>query len=277
MLEDFKLKVFLSVAEKGSFTQAARSLGISQPAVSQNIAELERLTGTQLFARNRGSATLTAAGTAFKEYADKISYWYSAAGRMFGPEGKLTAAHPVTIAADDFISGSTVPKLLAKILAAKPSSSFRIVSPGSGESEADIRLSCKASTGELSFEENATYLTSVPAMAVGSSQAYSETRDLRQLPERTSLAVHRAYSKMLPADLVARVSVVADSAAVVSLALRSPDIVAVLPSSAVPEGLVRLPVLLPELSMDIHLEACPDPAAQAIAERIRSLAAEDKQ
>ena len=42
MLEDFRLKVFLTVESEGSFTKAARNLGISQPAVSQNIAELER-------------------------------------------------------------------------------------------------------------------------------------------------------------------------------------------------------------------------------------------
>ena len=274
MLEDFKLKVFLSVAEKGNFTLAAKSLGISQPAVSQNIAELERLTGAQLLARNRGSATLTAAGTAFKEYAEKILYWCSATERMFGPEGKLTAAHPVTIAADDFTASSLLPDLLARILAANPALAFKVADCGE---EAGLRLYHKANAGELSFEESGSFLTSIPAMAVGSDQTYSQAGDLRLLPGRVSLAVHRAYSRMLPTDLTARVAVVADSATVASLALRSPDIVAVLPSSAVPAGLVRLPVLLPELSMDIHLEAGPDPATQAMAERIRSLAAENKQ
>ena len=42
MLEDFRLKVFMAVRSEHSFTKAARSLGISQPAVSQNIAELEK-------------------------------------------------------------------------------------------------------------------------------------------------------------------------------------------------------------------------------------------
>lgn len=42
MFEDFRLKVFMAVAETGSFTKAAKSIGISQPAVSQNINALER-------------------------------------------------------------------------------------------------------------------------------------------------------------------------------------------------------------------------------------------
>ena len=41
MFEDFRLKVFMAVAETGSFTKAAKSIGISQPAVSQNINALE--------------------------------------------------------------------------------------------------------------------------------------------------------------------------------------------------------------------------------------------
>ena len=41
MFEDFRLNVFAKVAALGSFTAAARALGISQPAVSQHVAELE--------------------------------------------------------------------------------------------------------------------------------------------------------------------------------------------------------------------------------------------
>ena len=69
MLEDSKIRVFNTVIREGSFTKAARSLGISQPAVSQNISELEKLLGCQLFERSRSAATLTPDGIRFKEYA----------------------------------------------------------------------------------------------------------------------------------------------------------------------------------------------------------------
>ncbi|MDO5442699.1 MAG: LysR family transcriptional regulator [Bacteroidia bacterium] len=83
MFEDSRIKVFMAVAEERSFTLAARSLGISQPAVSQNISEIEKAVGTPLFERARGSVSLTAAGRKFKEFAEQINYWYKAASDEF--------------------------------------------------------------------------------------------------------------------------------------------------------------------------------------------------
>lgn len=72
MLEDFRLKVFVTVAQEKSFTKAAEKLGVSQPAVSQNIAELERFTGRKLFERLRGETLLTPEGAVFINYAEKL-------------------------------------------------------------------------------------------------------------------------------------------------------------------------------------------------------------
>ena len=62
MFDDFRLRVFVKVAELGSFTAAARALGITQPAVSQHIAELEKFAGGLLFERGRGPVSLTERG-----------------------------------------------------------------------------------------------------------------------------------------------------------------------------------------------------------------------
>lgn len=72
MLQDFRLKVFVTVAKVGSFTKAAEMLGVSQPAVSQNISELERGLGVKLFQRLRGDNVLTAEGDVFMRYACKL-------------------------------------------------------------------------------------------------------------------------------------------------------------------------------------------------------------
>lgn len=79
VLEDFRLKVFLMLIECGSFTLAARELGVSQPAVSQNIAELERLLGVPLLDSRRGEITLTEEGKRFKGCAEQIMHWYGVA------------------------------------------------------------------------------------------------------------------------------------------------------------------------------------------------------
>lgn len=72
MLQDFRLKVFMMVAQEKSFTKAARRLEISQPAVSQNINELEKATGAQLFERGRGEVILTEQGRTFLMFAARI-------------------------------------------------------------------------------------------------------------------------------------------------------------------------------------------------------------
>ena len=72
MFEDFRIRVFERVAELGSFTAAAKALGISQPAVSQHISELERSVGGALFERGRGRVEPTQRGRLFLEHARAI-------------------------------------------------------------------------------------------------------------------------------------------------------------------------------------------------------------
>ena len=255
MFEDFKLKVFMAVAENGSFTIAAKSLGVTQPAVSQNIAELERAMGTELFTRGRGAVTLTAAGITFKEYAEKILYWYSAAGRMFGPSGKITVNKPVRISADGFIASHILPDALAKLLTFNPSLTFSIRSEPSGNGS-DIRIYAKRHVTEPSFEDIGTFLFSVTASAVSSNPAYSKITELKGLPQSARLAVPEIYSEILPLDLKAREAVVSDSVeTIVKLVTDSPDIIGFLPFPAAPQDLFVLPIPLSDLTLDVHLEA----------------------
>ena len=67
-------------------------------------------------------------------------------------------------------------------------------------------------------------------------------------------------SWILPLDLKARVAVVSDSAeAIVKLVADSPDIIGLLPLPAVPLDLTIIPVTLPSLTLDVHLEARKPP------------------
>ncbi|AQU88703.1 LysR family transcriptional regulator [Komagataeibacter nataicola] len=66
------LNVFLAVCENGSMASAARSLGITQPAVSQTIADLEARTATMLFDRRVRPLALTATGTVLRQYASNL-------------------------------------------------------------------------------------------------------------------------------------------------------------------------------------------------------------
>src|SRR3954447_10175359 len=56
------LIAFLAVARTGSFTQAAQQLGVSQPALSHALKELERRLGLRLLNRTTRSVSTTEAG-----------------------------------------------------------------------------------------------------------------------------------------------------------------------------------------------------------------------
>src|ERR687883_283478 len=72
MLDVKRLRVLREVAARGSFSAAAEALGYTQSAVSQQIAALERETGSVLIERNPRGIRLTDAGEALVRHADKI-------------------------------------------------------------------------------------------------------------------------------------------------------------------------------------------------------------
>ncbi len=73
------LKVFLAVAEHGSFNKAADVLLLSQPAVSQKIRQLEASLGVRLFDRTPHGARLTAEGEVLQRYAHAVRWLLLAA------------------------------------------------------------------------------------------------------------------------------------------------------------------------------------------------------
>ncbi len=66
------LRYFLTVAEAGSFSQAARRLGVSQPTLSVQVARLEEELGTSLLRRHSGGVEATAAGQRLIASAQKL-------------------------------------------------------------------------------------------------------------------------------------------------------------------------------------------------------------
>jgi molybdate transport repressor ModE-like protein len=72
MLDVKRLRILREVAEHGSFSAAADSLHLTQSAVSQQIAALERETGTMLVDRNRGNLRLTDPGEALVCHTEAV-------------------------------------------------------------------------------------------------------------------------------------------------------------------------------------------------------------
>src|SRR5437763_16183837 len=72
MLDVRRLRVLREVSRRGSFSSAAEALGYTQPAVSRQVALLERETGTTLVERRSGGIRLTDAGELLVAHADAI-------------------------------------------------------------------------------------------------------------------------------------------------------------------------------------------------------------
>ena len=66
------LKTFQEVVKLGSFSEVARKLAISQPAVSFQIQKLEHELGTRLIDRTQRAINLTAAGKRLLRFAESI-------------------------------------------------------------------------------------------------------------------------------------------------------------------------------------------------------------
>ena len=67
-----ELELFVRLVESGSFTAAARDLGVQQPAVSKAVAAMEHRLGVRLVQRNSKRVTLTEAGAEYVEHARAV-------------------------------------------------------------------------------------------------------------------------------------------------------------------------------------------------------------
>ncbi len=73
----FRLKTFKKVAEKLSFTKAAKELFITQPAVTKHVKMLEEEFNIKLFIRKGNKIELTKAGNVLLKYAKNIENTYN--------------------------------------------------------------------------------------------------------------------------------------------------------------------------------------------------------
>lgn len=66
------LEIFLAIAKTGSLGAAGRELGMTQQAVSARLASIEAQTGVRLAVRTARGSSLTSAGVAVAQWADRL-------------------------------------------------------------------------------------------------------------------------------------------------------------------------------------------------------------
>ncbi|MBD0745536.1 LysR family transcriptional regulator [Streptomyces sp. CBMA152] len=126
MIEARHLRVLRAVANTGSFSAAARELGCTQPAVSQQMKALESSAGTPLLVRTGRETRLTQAGEVLVRHASGILAGLTAAEEEVAAIAGLRAGRVRLVS---FPSGSStlVPSALAALRAAHPGTRVSLV------------------------------------------------------------------------------------------------------------------------------------------------------
>ena len=98
-----RLRIFVTVAERGSFARAAETLSLARPRVTTAIAALEREMGARLLHRTTRRSTLTGEGELLYEHALQLLADADRTKNLFGgshqaPCGRLRVDVPVALA-----------------------------------------------------------------------------------------------------------------------------------------------------------------------------------
>jgi len=144
-LENFRLKVFRTVAENLSFRKAAELLFLTQPAVTLQIKALEEDLGVRLFDRSGGSVTLTKQGALLLRYAARLAAVASEAEqKLLTDKGQLLGT--LVLGVSTTIAQYVLPRLLSVFLAEHPRLQLALHS-GNTDAIVELLLDDKISMG----------------------------------------------------------------------------------------------------------------------------------
>jgi DNA-binding transcriptional LysR family regulator len=196
------LRVFLAVAQAGSFTEAARQLGTVQSTVGRRIEKLEHRLGSKLFLRHRSGMKLTSNGLTLAEYAKGMqAIAQGIERRLFGNDRAMVGTVRLTIT-DGLAAYWLVPKV-GEFQKAYPSLRLDITATGSfinlssGQADIAIRYERPADSSVVSRK-----LGQVPFALYG-SQGYLKShgapqsiQDLERhkIVENTNLQINAAFA-----------------------------------------------------------------------------------
>lgn len=153
MFEDFRIRIFLTVAAEENFTRAAEKLGITQPAVSQNIAELEKAFNVKLFERKRGCFALTAEGRVLRIFAERLDRCYRDLETLFLNFGTVTKTESIRISLSENLLGTLPQRILPYLNTICPGASVLITA--GNDPSADIMIIEEG--GVRSFRPSASF------------------------------------------------------------------------------------------------------------------------
>lgn len=126
LLDSRRLLYFLRIAEFGSFSQAAKSLHVAQPALSHHIRQMEEHLGVPLFIRRPRGIVLTEAGTTLLDHARTIVKRIEDAEHDLHNHAREVAGS-VTLGLANSIAAPLTPLLLKAVHYRHPGIALRLV------------------------------------------------------------------------------------------------------------------------------------------------------
>jgi len=114
-----QLRTFVAVVERGSFSDAAKALEISQPAVTMQVQALEAALGTTLLDRRYRRVDLTEAGRVLLPHARRVLEQLDDAREEISALSGTVSGH-ITIAASTTPGVYVVPRLLGAFVSEYP-------------------------------------------------------------------------------------------------------------------------------------------------------------
>ncbi|MEW1912458.1 LysR substrate-binding domain-containing protein [Kitasatospora sp. NPDC085895] len=119
MFDSRHIRTFHQVVVSGSYSAAARTLGYTQPAITQQMKALERSVGVPLFTRAGRGLRLTEAGEALARHAETILDSLASAQQQLGALARLRAGK-VRVCAFPSANATLIPETMARLLADHP-------------------------------------------------------------------------------------------------------------------------------------------------------------
>ena len=113
------LRLVLAVVEHGTFNQASKALGISQPALSKNIGLLEQRLGTKIFERGARGVTLTDAGQVIARSASNVHHILERTREEIAANRKAMSG-PIVVGATPSMMLGLVPEALSHLARLEP-------------------------------------------------------------------------------------------------------------------------------------------------------------
>src|SRR4030088_470788 len=125
-----QLRYFVSVADTGKFTTAARDLHVAQPSVSKQVRKLEAELGAVLLERRKAGVVLTDAGAILLPWAKRVLADLDGARSEVAGLATLERGR-LSVGATPSLSTVLLPRVLAAFHAEHPGVTLSVVEAGS--------------------------------------------------------------------------------------------------------------------------------------------------